>query len=115
MANLYDLGESNRICRAFAFAAAQTWSELRDFSEIEEPSITDYRLLDLKRMCPDEVQVIKFGKSRESKNGADWEWWFGSGDEWFGMRVQAKKLNLIAFPIRVFHTIGTILLRHGVE
>ena len=94
MQELYDLPDNQRVCRAFAFAAYQTWGELRDFDELGEESITDYRILQLKRMCPEEVTVIKFNKSKESKAGADWEWWFGCKNEWFGMRVQAKRLDL---------------------
>lgn len=69
MEELYDLPEQDRVCRAFAFAAYQTWGELRDFSELEEGSITDYRILQLKRMCPEEVTVIKFNKPKEAKSG----------------------------------------------
>lgn len=93
MRNLYELTERERVCRAFAFASVETWNDLRDDEHLGEPSITDYRLLLLRRMCPEEVKVIKFGTKRESQIGADWEWWFGCGNEWFGMRVQAKKLD----------------------
>jgi hypothetical protein len=95
MQELYELPDRDRVCRAFAFAALQTWSELRDFNDLGEDSITDYRLLQLKRMCPDEINVIKFNKQKqEPRTGADWEWWFGSGNEWFSMRVQAKRINI---------------------
>ncbi|MEW6734621.1 MAG: DUF6615 family protein [Acidobacteriota bacterium] len=105
--NLYTLPNRDRICRAFAFAALQTWTELRDFDELGEDSITDYRILQLKRMCPDEVRVIKFSRSKESQTGADWEWWFGSGHEWFGMRVQAKRLDIDSLEYKhLDHLIG---------
>lgn len=94
MRELYDIPVRDRVCRAFAFAASQTWGELHDYDELEEESITDYRILQLKRMCPEEVTVIKFNKRQEGKNGADWEWWFGAQKQWFGMRVQAKRLEV---------------------
>ena len=93
MQEIYQVPTNERVCRAFAYVALQTWSDLQDYSELGEESITDYRLLLLKRMCPKEVQFLKFSKVTEGESGADWEWWFGSGNEWFGMRVQAKRLD----------------------
>ena len=107
MRELYDFPHRDSICRAFAFAAVQTWTDLRDYGELEEESITDYRILQLKRMCPHEVRIIKFSKPREARTGADWEWWFGAGKEWFGMRVQAKRLDIPKLQYsRLDHTIG---------
>jgi hypothetical protein len=107
MEDTYALPGADPVCRAFVFAASQTWSELRDFDELGEDSITDYRLLQLKRMCPNEVKVIKFNRIKESTNGADWEWWFGSRSEWFGMRVQAKRLDIDSLEYKhLDHTIG---------
>lgn len=34
---------------------------------------------------------IKHKKMNESKSGADFEWWIGSGPLWLGIRVQAKR------------------------
>lgn len=31
--------------------------------------------------------------TKEGREGADWEWWFGADGKWFGMRVQANKLK----------------------
>lgn len=87
------------ICQAFADAARHTWVDLRDLSDLGEESITDYRILDWKRSCSRNVHIRKFNKAAEGGSkytegtGADWEWWLGSGDDWFGMRVQAKKLK----------------------
>jgi hypothetical protein len=51
-------------------------------------------LLNLKRRYPSQVWVKKFSTVVEGRTtGADWEWWFGSAGKWFGMRVQAKKLD----------------------
>jgi len=107
MRELYEIPDRDRVCRAFAFAASQTWGEIRDFPELEEGSITDYRLLQLKRMCPEEITIIKFNKPKEAHTGADWEWWFGTDHEWFGMRVQAKRLDVPALEYsHLDHTIG---------
>jgi hypothetical protein len=107
MDDTYGIPTKDRICRAFAFACAQTWSELRDFGELGEESITDYRILELRRMCPDEVKVIKFNRPREARTGADWEWWFGAANKWFGMRVQAKRLDCASLAYEYLdHKIG---------
>lgn len=107
MQQLYTLTENDRVCKAFAFAAYQTWADLGDLNDIGEESITDYRILQLKRMCPQEITVIKFSKKKEAAAGADWEWWFGCNGEWFGMRVQAKRLDIPRLEyIHLDHTIG---------
>ena len=61
---------------------------------IGEESITDFLLLHLYRNHQQEVTIKKFNKQNEEpKTGADWEWWFVSGNQSFGMRVQAKRLK----------------------
>lgn len=50
--------------------------------------------MELRRRHPREVAVRAFTKSKEARNGADWEWWIGSPGCWFGMRVQAKRIKL---------------------
>lgn len=94
--NTYDIEETDRVCRAFTLSACQTWDDLRDDPTLGEESITDYQLLRLHRQCPNEVKVIKFSRRTEAQTGADWEWWFGAPGQWFGMRVQAKKLDVQA-------------------
>jgi len=62
--------------------------------DLGEESITDYLILDLKRWHPDQVTIFRFNRYQEGKTtGADWEWWFTGKGKWFGMRVQAKKLD----------------------
>jgi len=108
MKNPYDISETDRVCRAFTYASLQTWEDLRDDPTLGEDSITDYRLLLLKRHCPDEVEVIKFNRRKEANTGADWEWWFGAKDQWFGMRVQAKKLDIDTLAYKhLDHRIGS--------
>lgn len=93
-ASAYTIPVKDRVCRAFTYSAIETWSDLGDDPTLGEDSITDYRILTLRRQCPDEVRIQKFNRRQEGKNGADWEWWFGGAAGWFGMRVQAKKLEL---------------------
>lgn len=86
-----------RICSTLGFLSRRTWTDLSDGMthrlELNEESITDYLLLELQRRHPG-VTTVKFTKIQEShRSGADWQWWFGSNGRWFGMRVQAKRLN----------------------
>ncbi len=40
------------------------------------------------------MTVETFTKHREARNGADWQWeWWFEGSQWFGLRVQAKRLK----------------------
>jgi formylglycine-generating enzyme required for sulfatase activity len=100
MLSLYETPTADRVCRAFAAVAVQTWRDLEDFSDLGEESITDSRILTLRRLCPNEVRAVKFNRRKEAETGADWEWWFGSGHNWFGMRIQAKKLDIASAEYR---------------
>lgn len=83
---------ANPLCHAFYLLSCSTWVDIHDMERLPEESITDYRLLQLARTCPNSITVHKFTRRSESATGADWEWWFGSPGSWFGMRVQAKRL-----------------------
>lgn len=61
---------------------------------IGEESLTDFNLQNLQMFNNKEIITKKFNKIEEGKNGADWEWWFISGKRGFGIRVQAKKLDI---------------------
>jgi len=86
------------ICMSFQLLAACTWRDLWDAHALHfslgEESLTDYNLLDLRRWNPNEIWVNKFATQAEHPIGADWEWWFGGAQGWFGMRVQAKRLTI---------------------
>jgi hypothetical protein len=89
---------TTQICNTFGELAQKTWTDLchsnRFGLSLGEESITDFLLLELKLRHPSEVSIIKFNRRQEGlTTGADWEWWFGSPGSWFGMRVQAKKLE----------------------
>lgn len=65
---------------------------------LDEETITQTVLLDLRESLGVHVQVTEFSRAEESRTtGADWEWWFcdGVGQRLFGMRVQAKKLKML--------------------
>jgi len=81
------------------FLARRAWERQRDGNTHSlapaEESLTDYLLLDLKLKHPTRVHVRKFTKVQEGQTtGADWEWWFGNRGSWFGLRVQAKRLDV---------------------
>ncbi len=85
------------LCQTFQMLARNTWIDQRDAHAsnlgLGEESITDYNLLHLKRSHPTEVFIRKYKRHEEADTGADWIWWFGAHDGWFGMRVQAKRLD----------------------
>lgn len=74
-----------------------TWLSMARSAELSlslgEESLTDFILLFLRDRHRDTVFVRKFNRRQERKVGADWEWWFTDGAQWFGMLVQAKRLN----------------------
>lgn len=85
------------LCNDFIQQSIKTWNIIR-FSEITgisygEESLTDANLLELQIKHPFEIKTKSFTRHQESINGADWEWWLGSGDQWLGIRIQAKKIN----------------------
>lgn len=71
-------------------------------ARLDEETITQTVLLDLRAMLGVHVQVTEFTRTEESRaTGADWEWWFcdGVGQRLFGMRVQAKKLKRLRYGV----------------
>lgn len=67
----------------------------RDDVEVSygEETITETNLLELRRRHPAIITLNTFGKKKESKNGADWEWHIIGRRRKFRMRVQAKRLQ----------------------
>ncbi|WCM29031.1 hypothetical protein NDN01_09130 [Sphingomonas sp. QA11] len=66
-----------------------------------EETITESNLLELRRRHPAIITLHTFGKKKEAKNGADWEWHIIGRARSFGMRVQAKRLqqdNVLKIP-----------------
>ncbi|MYT21767.1 hypothetical protein GTW69_15955 [Streptomyces sp. SID7760] len=58
-----------------------------------EVTHTEENLRAIDQAHGDRVAIRPFTSEEERLNGADWEWWFHSGDVGFGMRVQAKRAN----------------------
>lgn len=83
------------ICATFHRLSQDVWETLEDAASYKlsygEESLTEMLLLELKRAHPREVVITPSNRRQESRNGADWAWWF-QGRQWLGMRVQAKKL-----------------------
>lgn len=83
------------LCRTLRACATRTFERLAhhhfDRSVPGEETFTDLNLQDLSRLHGDRVAIHKFTRQQESRNGADWEWWFYSGNVGFGVRVQAKR------------------------
>lgn len=88
---------SAALCQTFLHLALRVWQDLADckhhrLSRSEE-AITSDILLELTRSHAHEVRIYQFDKPEEASSGADWDWWFTDGEEWYGIRVQAKKLD----------------------
>ena len=58
-----------------------------------EETITESNLLELWCHHSDVVKLRSFTKHQESKNGADWLWWFRGDFRSLLMRVQAKRVQ----------------------
>ena len=88
------------LCHHFMDEAQWVWRRIDEATNagfgFGEETITETILLNLHRDFPNAVLVHPFTKSKERKNGADWEWWIGRDGNWIGMRVQAKRIKLPA-------------------
>jgi hypothetical protein len=84
------------LCALFVWAALKTWRDLQDSNRlgasISEDSITDMLLLEMARRTR-YLAYKRYTRHEESKtSGADWLWWFVSGNRGFPLLVQAKRL-----------------------
>ncbi len=100
---------TGELCRTLCRCAERTYERLAESHlagmALGEESFTDYNLQDIRQAHPDRVIIRQYNRREESRNGADWEWWFHDGTHGFGMRVQAKKA----------HKDGRYVLRHIVR
>jgi len=98
-----------KLCTTFRLISIDVWNLLRDSlyygyyetsSSIRrglgfsEETISDLMLLKLSKRQPYDIITIKFAKSLEALEGADWEWWILSNNCITGLRLQAKKLHV---------------------
>jgi len=79
--------------------ADDAWHRIHDGHQLGvtqgEESLSDHLLLQLRRINPAGITVLKTPKNIERHKGTDWEWWIGSPQRgWIRYAVQAKKLNL---------------------
>ena len=77
--------------------AIRTWNLMANGNSsglsINEETITEINLLELKLRHPNSVFIKQVSKREEGKIGADWLWAFvGKDNKVFGMCVQAKRL-----------------------
>lgn len=88
------------LCYSFQEIASWVWENIdradRMGLAFSEETITETMLLKLAMRHPTEVRIKAFSKREEGVNGSDWEWWVGERGNWFGMRVQAKRIKLPA-------------------
>lgn len=70
-----------------------------------EETITETNLLELRRRHPTIIKLHTFSKTKESRNGADWEWHIIGRRRKFRMRVQAKRLQKNGV-LRIPHKVG---------
>jgi hypothetical protein len=84
------------LCAALRELESITWKELAAgygcHQRLDEESVTSYHLMRLATAVPT-VAIEKHHRGRESRTGADWEWWVGRPGEYLGFRVQAKILD----------------------
>ncbi|MFF4215287.1 DUF6615 family protein [Streptomyces nondiastaticus] len=88
---------SRSLCRTLRACATRTFERLAaghfEGAAPNEEAFTQFNLQDLRQLHRDRVLIREFQRHEEARNGADWEWWFHSGDVGFGMRVQAKRMK----------------------
>lgn len=91
----FEIPEEN-LTKYYAETSRYIWnviknSDIQDMS-IGEETLTEVALLRLKKFIGNSLQILKFSRSKENENGADWEWIVIQGDKWLGFRIQAKRL-----------------------
>jgi hypothetical protein len=73
------------------------WEDLADARannyRYSEDSITETIFLNLGRSRIPGIRFQVFCRGQEGRNGADWEWYFGSSGSWAAFRVQAKRIT----------------------
>ena len=95
----------------FKFASVCSWELLRKSkkynSRIGEETITELLQLFLAHHHRD-ILVKSFSKHQESKNGADWDWWFISPKrrKYLGIRIQAKTITPKTEDYNMLHYIS---------
>jgi hypothetical protein len=86
------------ICETFKRLSLETWDQMSDARslgfQLKEETLTDLNVIQLKKRLSTKVITHTFSKTKEGRNGADWEWWFKDSTGYYlGFRVQAKIIN----------------------
>lgn len=108
---------SSDLCQSLNSLAEETWDHLLwglegGFGQPDERAFTDHHLIELLRRHPDRVSASKFDQHREAETAADAEWWLGGGQNYLGMRLQAKKLDLATGSyVELGHHVGESTLK----
>jgi hypothetical protein len=94
---MVQLLHSRPLRHTFGIESASVWTDLHKASVTGlirgEETITDDLLLNIQTAHPYEVITYQFNRREESFTDADWEWWLTDGRLWFGLLIQAKRLN----------------------
>jgi len=76
--------------------AIETWGRIARGDargiRLREDTITETNLLDLDMWHPN-LRVHRFNQTAENVVGGDWDWFLGSGNSWFRLRIQAKRMD----------------------
>ncbi|AIG99026.1 MULTISPECIES: DUF6615 family protein [Archaeoglobus] len=99
-----------KFCKAFKNLSTYVWNLIMDSQYyglywtsntnisrglgFGEESISDGVILKIAKNLPLDIISIKFGKTLEAQEGADWEWWILSGSGVVGLRLQAKRVHI---------------------
>lgn len=88
---------SRPLCRTFGIESEKIWADLGSAIHgginRSEETITDDLLLSVRNAHPYEVIQYQFNKREEAFTGADWEWWLTDSRLWYGLLIQAKRLD----------------------
>lgn len=87
-----------KLCDSILRQSTWVWNQLKQGRgvkyQLQEETLTDLLVLNLKRKHPRQILTQTFTKPVENVLGADWQWWLtGPSGKWLGCRVQAKVLN----------------------
>jgi len=100
----------DRLCNTFKYISKYVWNLLSDSHyygfyqtspkhisiglSLSEETISDMTLLKTSQRHPYDIISVKFGKTLESGEGTDWEWWVISSSGIIGLKLQAKRIHV---------------------
>ena len=85
------------LCSTFEKESCRIWCDYgaayRSGIVVGEETISDIFLWNIQKAHPQNVTTFPINKMEEGKIGADWEWWLTDENLWFGLLIQAKRLD----------------------